>query len=347
MSPDAQPTDGWVLADAFDRAAPTYDAMVALSPGYHDQLAHRRRGPRRPAAPTRARHRLARRARPRLRLGRLDARGPRRVGGAGRAQRRASPCRGSTPPRAWSPRPARSRWPRSVELVVSDAVAHLESLDDGSVDGVLAAYLLRNVPDRERLVREVARVLRPGGALVIHDYSVAGSVRARATWAAVCHGIIIPLAVVKRSDVPLHRYLYTSVRDFDSVRRRLRPPPVASAWSTSGTARTPAGSTASCTPSSGRHRRDPAVAAHHAGVPGWTAGRSSTRRRSPRPPGGPDAVPPGARHVVVVGGGIAGLTAALGLAERGIRVTLLERDGRPRRTGALVAGRRRGRAPGR
>ncbi len=28
----------WVLADAFDRAAPTYDAMVALSPGYHDQL---------------------------------------------------------------------------------------------------------------------------------------------------------------------------------------------------------------------------------------------------------------------------------------------------------------------
>ena len=39
-------------------------------------------------------------------------------------------------------------------------------------------------------------------------------------------------------------------------------------------------------------------------------------------------MPPGARHVVVVGGGIAGLTAALGLAERGIRVTLVERDQR-------------------
>ena len=35
---DAPDRDGWVLADAFDRAAPTYDAMVALSPGYHDQL---------------------------------------------------------------------------------------------------------------------------------------------------------------------------------------------------------------------------------------------------------------------------------------------------------------------
>ena len=103
--------------------------------------------------------------------------------------------------------------------MVSDAVAYLESLPSGSVDGVLAAYLLRNVPDRNRLVTEVARVLRPGGGIVIHDYSVAGSARARAVWAAVCHGIIIPLAVVMRSDVPLHRYLYTSVRDFDSVGR--------------------------------------------------------------------------------------------------------------------------------
>lgn len=41
--------------------------------------------------------------------------------------------------------------------------------------------------------------------------------------------------------------------------------------------------------------------------------------------GGPD-VPAGARHVVVVGGGIAGLTAALGLAEQGVTVTLLERE---------------------
>ena len=111
------------------------------------------------------------------------------------------------------------RWPPSVGLVVSDAVQHLESMATGSVDGVLAAYLLRNVPDRERLVTEVARVLRPGGALVVHDYSVAGSARARAVWAAVCHGVIIPLAALKRSDVPLHRYLYTSVRDFDSVQQ--------------------------------------------------------------------------------------------------------------------------------
>ena len=166
---------------------------------------------------------------------------------------------------------------------MSDAVAHLESLSDASVDGVIAAYLLRNVPDRERLVREVARVLRPGGAVAIHDYSVAGNTRARVTWAAVCHGVIIPLAAIKRSDVPLHRYLYTSVRDFDSVGRiceRLRRRRRSSTSSHRVVCRVAARPRA--------HRRRVATvvirgaAVGRDGVPVWTAGPSSTRRRRRR-----------------------------------------------------------------
>lgn len=219
---DAAHMQEWVLADAFDRAAPTYDAMVGLSPGYHDQL--------RTAAEA------------------LVERLPASGAGAGAATLQVLDlgCGSGASTRAlldaWSARggaadalvvtgvdasagmadQARAKdWPPNVTLAVSDAVTYLESLPSGSVDGVLAAYLLRNVldPDRALLVSEVARVLRPGGALVIHDYSVAGNNRARWLWAAVCHAVIIPLAVVKRSDVPLHRYLYTSVRDFDSVQR--------------------------------------------------------------------------------------------------------------------------------
>jgi ubiquinone/menaquinone biosynthesis C-methylase UbiE len=204
----------WVLADAFDRAAPTYDAMVSLSPGYHDQL--------RTAAEA------------------LVARIPRAAGttpvvldlgcGSGASTQAVldawtaggGPTAGLevTGVDASGGMVAQARakvWPAGVDLVVADAVAHLRGLPDASVDGVLGAYLLRNVPDRQALVDEAARVLRPGRALVLHDYSVAGSLRARVTWAALCHGVIIPLAVLKRSDVPLHRYLYTSVRDFDSV----------------------------------------------------------------------------------------------------------------------------------
>ncbi len=207
----------WVLADAFDRAAPTYDAMVALSPGYHDQL--------RTAAEALV-DRLPRGADDRrstvLDLGCGSGASTQAVLDAWSAAGRDAGTLDVTGVDASDGMVAQARaktWPDGVDLVVSDAVAYLRELPDASVDGVLGAYLLRNVPDRAALVTEVARVLRPGGAFVIHDYSVAGSARAQAIWAAVCHGIIIPLAVVKRSDVPLHRYLYTSVRDFDSVGR--------------------------------------------------------------------------------------------------------------------------------
>ncbi|GAA4399224.1 class I SAM-dependent methyltransferase [Fodinibacter luteus] len=214
MTTSAPSTGEWVLADAFDRAAPSYDAMVALSPGYHAQLR------------TAADALLERLPAPDgstltvLDLGCGSGASTRALVDAWQARGGAPTRLGVTGVDASVGMVAQAHakpWPDGVELVVSDAVAHLESLPAGCVDGVLAAYLLRNVPDRERLVREVARVLRPGGALVVHDYSVAGSARAKAVWAAVCHGVIIPLAAAKGSDVPLHRYLYTSVRDFDSV----------------------------------------------------------------------------------------------------------------------------------
>ncbi len=207
----------WVLADAFDRAAPTYDAMVALSPGYHDQL-------RTAAEALVGRMPLASGGRPAavLDLGCGSGASTRAVLEAWAAAGRdpaTLEVTGVDASQGMVDQARAKTWPGGVDLVVADAVTHLRTLPDASVDGVLGAYLLRNVPDRAELVAEVGRVLRPGGAFTVHDYSVAGSVRARAIWAAVCHGIIIPLAAVKRSDVPLHRYLYTSVRDFDSVER--------------------------------------------------------------------------------------------------------------------------------
>jgi SAM-dependent methyltransferase len=47
--------------------------------------------------------------------------------------------------------------------VVGDVYDVLASLPDGSVDQITSEHFLEHIPDLERLLRESARVLRPGG----------------------------------------------------------------------------------------------------------------------------------------------------------------------------------------
>ncbi len=67
-----------------------------------------------------------------------------------------------------------------------------------------------------------------------------------------------------------------------------------------------------------------------AGPQRWLPGRDPRAERIPAPVAGPATLPAAGQtpHVAVVGGGIAGMGAAVCLAERGVRVTLLERDDR-------------------
>jgi ubiquinone/menaquinone biosynthesis C-methylase UbiE len=108
------------------------------------------------------------------------------------------------------------RWPQTVRFVQGRAERLGNEL--GMFDGVFAAYLVRNLPDPDGGLRGIARALRPGGTLAVHDYSVAESVRARAIWTAVCWGIIIPAGLVVTGRAGLYRYLWRSVRAFDGAR---------------------------------------------------------------------------------------------------------------------------------
>ncbi|GAB49777.1 class I SAM-dependent methyltransferase [Mobilicoccus pelagius] len=106
-------------------------------------------------------------------------------------------------------------WPDSVSFTHAQA----EDLPDAGTryDAVFAAYLLRNVPDRDAFLHHVWRSLRPGGVLVVHDYGVAGRPLDVAAWTALSWGIIIPsAAIVTRKRPNLFTYLWRSVLEFDS-----------------------------------------------------------------------------------------------------------------------------------
>jgi ubiquinone/menaquinone biosynthesis C-methylase UbiE len=197
---------------AFDVGAAAYDRLVGANPGYHTHL---RRSARRMQIPNRGKG---------LRL--LDA-------GCGTGASTAALL--TVAPEAdivavdasqGMLDTARAKpWPPSVRFVHSPIEQVAEHGISGPFDAILAAYLVRNLADPDRQLQAFRTLLRPGGTLAVHDYSVRDSRAATAVWHAVCWGIIIPAGWRHTRDTTLYRHLWRSVLSFDGadrLRRRLR-----------------------------------------------------------------------------------------------------------------------------
>ncbi len=194
----------------FDQDATAYDRLVGANPGYHDHL------------------RLSAR-----RLGLPD-------GGAGAVLLDVGCGTGlstaalvETYPQArvvavdasaeMLARAREKSWQDTVRFVharAEDLHAALaaEGLE-GPFDGLLAAYLVRNLPDRDAGVAVLVDHLAPGAPVAVHEYSVADSAYARGVWSAVCWAVIIPLGWRVTGDASLYRYLWRSVLAFDGLGR--------------------------------------------------------------------------------------------------------------------------------
>ena len=191
---------------AFDQDATSYDRLVGANPGYLDHL---RLSAERLALPGRGKG---------LRL--LD------IGcGTGlstRALVETYPEAEIVAADASAEMLAQARakaWPGNVRFVHSRAEELAAHGVAGPFDGILAAYLLCNLPDIDAGVADLRDLLAPGAPLALHEYSVADSPRARATWTAVCWAIIIPFGWRVTGDASLYRYLWKSVLHFDGISR--------------------------------------------------------------------------------------------------------------------------------
>lgn len=185
----------------FDETGRWYDRLVGANPGYHRDL---------------------RRAASALELG--SGRGLRLLdagcgtGASTAALLRACPQAEIVGVDASASMLAEARakdWPPTVSF----AHARAEELSEvGSFDGVLAAYLVRNLDDPDAGLARLRSLMRPGAPIALHDYTLRDA-RARAVWTAVCWSVIIPLGTVTTGRSALWRYLWRSAMDFDGPSR--------------------------------------------------------------------------------------------------------------------------------
>lgn len=192
------------LTSAFDAGAKAYDGLVGANPGYHAHLrlsAQRMRLPNGGAG---------------LRL--LDA-------GCGTGASTAALL--SVAPDAqivavdgsagMLAQARRKTWPASVQFVHTRVEDLARAGITGPFDGILAAYLIRNVDDPDAVLSAFRALLAPGAPLAVHEYSVRDSRAAAVVWNVVCTGVIIPLGRLRTGDAGLYRYLRRSVTRFDGA----------------------------------------------------------------------------------------------------------------------------------
>ncbi len=99
-----------------------------------------------------------------------------------------------------------------ISLVLSDAMT--PPFQNESFDAVFVAYGLRNMPDYEAFLSEIYRVLKPGGKVCIHDYSIKETFWAKAYWAVLGYGFIVPFCTLLTGSSTIFTYLVKSVLSF-------------------------------------------------------------------------------------------------------------------------------------
>lgn len=101
---------------------------------------------------------------------------------------------------------------RDVPKVAADALAL--PFADGSFDAVTISFGLRNVADTDLALRELARVTRPGGRMVVCEFSRPTWAPFRAVYYAGLEHVLPAVAKRVSSNAEAYSYLGESIRDW-------------------------------------------------------------------------------------------------------------------------------------
>ena len=110
-------------------------------------------------------------------------------------------------------RAGRGKAPASVVApVAADALAL--PLADGSLDGAIVAFGIRNVADLDAALREVRRVLAPGARFVILEFSTPRTAAVRALYHFYFHRVLPAVGRAVSGHPTAYSYLPKSVANF-------------------------------------------------------------------------------------------------------------------------------------
>ena len=111
---------------------------------------------------------------------------------------------------------AASKGPRNVALVTGDMMAL--PFGGARFDVVTTGYGLRNVPDLQQAIREIARVLAPGGRLLSLDFNRPDNLLVRAAYLAYLTVVGSVLGMMLHGDPDTYRYIPESIRQYPGAR---------------------------------------------------------------------------------------------------------------------------------
>jgi demethylmenaquinone methyltransferase/2-methoxy-6-polyprenyl-1,4-benzoquinol methylase len=103
---------------------------------------------------------------------------------------------------------------RGISGNISYTLANAEDLPfaDGEFDAVTMAFGLRNVTDKDAALREMYRVLRPGGKALILEFSQVQDKHLKKVYDGYSFGILPVLGKLVAGDDKSYRYLAESIR---------------------------------------------------------------------------------------------------------------------------------------
>ena len=87
---------------------------------------------------------------------------------------------------------------------------------DSSVDAIFMAYGIRNMTDYEKCLKNLLRVLKPGGTIAFHEFSLKEGLFYRLIWKILGYGFIVPFSTILTGNMTIFTYLIKSVLNFPS-----------------------------------------------------------------------------------------------------------------------------------